>query len=157
MYIRKFNQTSPPHFMSLHLNICICSRRVIKHSHLQNYITLTFTLFFSYIWFKYRNICSHLQIQPYHQRSFNERHHQSSTTIVSSGGYNIHNNSSTPATIIPTGNQFIRGHTYRNSDTSELSEKNYHISSASMNSRHFESLMTSSHHVTSSAYDKIFQ
>lgn len=103
-----------------------------------------------------------LQIQPYHQRSFSERHHQSSTTHVSSGGYINHNNNnknhnSTPATIIPTGNQFIRGHSYRNSDTSELSEKNYHISSASMNSRHFESLMTSTHHVTSSAYDKIFQ
>lgn len=91
------------------------------------------------------------QIQPYHQRTFGERHHQSSTT-VSSGGH--HNNSST---LIPAGNQFIRGHSYRSSNTSELSEKNHHISSASMNSRHFESLMTSTHHVTSSAYDKIFQ
>uniref|UniRef100_A0A336KSL0 CSON014868 protein n=1 Tax=Culicoides sonorensis TaxID=179676 RepID=A0A336KSL0_CULSO len=86
-----------------------------------------------------------VDVQSYQQRSYNgERHHQSS------------NNNTT---IIPTGNQFIRGHTYRISDTSELSEKNHHISSSSinMNGRHFESLMTSTHHITSSAYDKIFQ
>lgn len=153
-FIRKFNHTLCHHLRHSFIVLLLLESFPYKHSfsllishtfwfHLSIHIDMShITIFFHFS-----------QIQPYHQRTFGERHHQSSATVG-----HTNNNISTTATLIPAGNQFIRGHTYRRSDTSELSEKNHHISSmASMNSRHFESLMTSTHHVTSSAYDKIFQ
>lgn len=76
----------------------------------------------------------------------------SSTSNITTIPHTNHN-STTSNNVTPLGNQFIRGHSYRNSESSEISEhQHHHISTShSLNtSRHFQSLMTST-------YDKIFQ